>query len=67
MKIKNILKIINDCKLYIEIKDKNSGASFGFFTKNDLIYNSKYNNYLIKSINSQYFKGKRLLVIEIDY
>ena len=67
MKIKSILKLINDCKLYIEIKDKKTGASYGFFTKNDLIYNSKYNNYSIKAINSQYFQGKRLLVLEIDY
>lgn len=67
MKIKSILKLINDCKLYIEIKDRKTGASYGFYTKSDLIYNDKYNNYLIKSINSQYFDNKRLLVIEIDY
>lgn len=67
MKVKDILKKIYDYKLYIEIKDGKSGASYGFYTKNDLIYNDKYNNYVIKAINSQYFDGKRLLVIEIDY
>ena len=67
MKIKSILKLINDFKLYFEIKDRKTGASYGFYTKSDLIYNDKYNNYLIKGINSQYFDNKRLLVIEIDY
>jgi hypothetical protein len=67
MKIKDIIKKINDCKLYIEIKDRKTGASYGFYTKSDLIYNDKYNNYLIKAINSQYHNNKRLLVLEIDY
>lgn len=67
MKVKDILKKINDAKLYIEIKEqaKNGGGSYGFFTKNDLIYNTKMQNYLIYSINIQYVNNKRLLVLEI--
>lgn len=42
MKIKDLLKKIEDVKLYIEIKDKETGASYGIFTKNDalLVYNN---------------------------
>lgn len=67
MKIKDLLKKVNDPKLYIEIKEqsKNGGGTHGFFTKNDLIYNTKMQNYLIYSINVQYINNKRLLVLEI--
>ena len=36
MKIYDILPKITDVKLYFEIKENDSGASFGFFTKNEL-------------------------------
>lgn len=65
MKVKDIIKLINDCKLYIEFIDKQSGASYGFYSKNDLIYNDKFSNDKIKKINVQYFDGKRTLIIYI--
>lgn len=67
MKVKDLIKKINDPKLYIEIKEqaKNGGGSRGFYTKNDIIYNTKILNYLIYSINIQYINNKRLLVLEI--
>lgn len=65
MKVKNILKYIEDLKLYIEFIDLQSGASYGFFTKNDLIYNTKHHNDKIKKINVQYINSKRLLVLYI--
>lgn len=67
MKVINILKKITDVKLYIEIKDKETGASYGIFTKNDalLVYNNSLKNKNIKSINVQYFDGKRLLILEV--
>lgn len=67
MKVKDILKKIEDLKLYIELIDYKDFASYGFYTKNDLIYNDKYNNLLIKKINVQYIKNKRLLVLYIKY
>ena len=67
MKIKDLLKKIDDCKLYIEIIDRNTFGSYGFFTKNELIYNNKYNNCLIKKINVQYIDGKRTLILYIKY
>jgi len=65
MKVKDILKLIEDTKLYIEFIDLKSGASYGFYTKNDLVYNDKFKNDKIVKINSQYFDNKRLLVIYI--
>jgi hypothetical protein len=65
MKVKSILRLVNDVKLYIEFIDEESGASYGFYTIKDLIYNDKFYNYIIKSINVQYYNNKRLLVIYI--
>lgn len=62
MNIKNIIDLIKDPKLNIEIVEKLSGASFGF-------YNNKYVpiNLLNKQaleINVQYVNGKRTLIIK---
>ena len=65
MKVKDLLKIISDVKLYIEFKDKQSYASYGFYTKSDLIYNDKFNNYKIDNITSQYIDKKRVIVVFI--
>ncbi len=67
MKVKELIKKINDTKIYIEIKftEKDGGGSFGVFQKNDLFYNDKLLNSTIKNINIQYFKGRRLLILEI--
>ena len=65
MKVKDLLKKISDVKLYIEFIDKQSYTSYGFYTKNDLIYNDKFNNYKIDNITTQYYDNKRLLVIYI--
>lgn len=67
MKVIDILKKIEDTKIYIEIKDKETGASRGIFTKNDalLVYNNDLKNRSIKKINVQYYNGKRLLILEV--
>ena len=65
MKVKDIIKKISDMKLYIEFIESGSYASYGIYTKNDLIYNDKFNNYNVKNINVQYVGNKRLLVIYI--
>ena len=67
MKVIDILKKINDVKLYIEIKEVESGASFGIFTKNDssIVYNNRLKNKTINNINVQYYNGKRLIVLEV--
>ena len=66
MKVKDILKLINASKLYIEFRSEQCGASYGFYNKNDLIYNDKFNNDKIKKINVQYINNKRLLILYID-
>ena len=75
MKVKDILNKINDTKLYIEIKEIESGASYGINTLNDLLNLLNMNNLIycgnnlkykeIKSLNVQYIKGKRLLVLGV--
>ena len=67
MKIKDVLKKINDSGLYIELIDVESGASYGIFKKNDplLVYNNELKNKNIKKINVQYYQGKRLLILVV--
>lgn len=66
MRVKSLIKKLkNDPKIYIEFIDKQSFSSYGFYTKNDLVYNDKFNNYNVKDINIQYVDNKRLLVIYI--
>lgn len=62
MCIKDVTALIKDFKLDIEIKERESGASFG-------IYHSSYipTDFLtreIVAINVQYVNGKRLLILE---
>ncbi len=67
MQVKNILQLIEDPKIYIELKYTidEGGGSFGFFTKNELYYNDKLKNKKIKKINIQYINNKRLLILEV--
>ena len=67
MKIKDILKKIDDFGLFVEIIEKESGASFGIYKKNDalIVYNNTLKNKGIKNINCQYFKGKRVLILYV--
>lgn len=66
MKVLDIIKKIDDTKIYIEIINADD-ASYGIFTKNDplLVYNNNLKNKTIKNINVQYFNNKRLLVLKI--
>lgn len=62
MCIADIVGLIKDPKINIEIKERESGASFG-------IYHSSYipTDFLIReivAINVQYVDGKRLLILE---
>lgn len=67
MQVKDILKLIQDPKIYIEVKYTidNGGGTFGIFTKSDLHYNDKLKNKKIEKINIQYYSGKRLLILEV--
>ena len=65
MKVKDLLKLTNDSKLYIEIIEQRDKISYGIFRKNDLIYNTKYHNDSIKIIKVQYFENKIILVLEV--
>lgn len=65
MKVKDIIKKITDSKIYIEFIDQQSFASYGFYTINDLKYNDKFNNDIIKNINIQYIDNKRVILLYI--
>lgn len=65
MKVKDILKKITDSKIYIEFIDMQSGASYNFYTINELKYNTKFRNENIKKINIQYIQNKRVIVLYI--
>lgn len=67
MKVLEIIKKINDNKCYIEIKENanNGGGTHGFYTRSELIYNTNLNKRTIDSLNVQYIKGKRLLIINV--
>lgn len=65
MKVKNLLQKIEDKKIYIEFIDNQSGASYGFYTINELKYNVKFRNENIKKLNIQYINNKRLLILYI--
>lgn len=68
MKVKDIIKKINDNQLYIELIDFETYASYGIFKKNDslLVYDTRKLNATIKAINTQYINNNRLLVLYID-
>lgn len=63
MKIKDILNLIKDTKIYIEIIEKNSGASFGIYT-NKSVFQRELIEKNVKEINVQYIDGKRILIIK---
>lgn len=66
MKVKDFLKKFKDTYgVKIEFKEVESGASFGFYTKNQLKYNDRFNNENIKEFDTQYINGCILLVIYI--
>ena len=62
MYIEDIIGLIEDPKLNIEIIEKSSGASFGFYNNNyvPLHFLGKQ----ILEINVQYVNGKRTLIIK---
>lgn len=68
MKIKDILKKVEDVGLYIEIIDIESGASKGIYKKNDalLVYNNELKNKNIQKMNVQYINNKRILILYIN-
>lgn len=66
MKVIDIIKKIDDVKLYVEIINTDN-TSYGIFTKNDplLVYNNNLKNRTIKNMNVQYFDNKRLLILKV--
>lgn len=65
MKVKEIIRQVQDPKLYFEIIEKGSSASHGFFTKSELHYNDNLNKKTIDKINANYINNKRILEITI--
>lgn len=63
-KIRDLLKKFEDTKVYFEVIEHNSGASIGFFHKNELLA-SMYADFHAIKLNVQYVDDKRLLVIYI--
>ena len=62
MCIKDIVKLISDIKLDIEIIEKESGASFGFYNNNYIP--ADFLEKQILEINVQYVNCKRCLIIK---
>lgn len=62
MYIEDIIGLIKDVKLNIEIIEKSSGASFGFYNNNYVPINLLNKQAL--EINVQYVNGKRTLIIK---
>ena len=62
MYIEDIIGLIKDPKINIEIIEKLSGASFGFYNNNYVPINL-LNKQAIE-INVQYVNGKRCLIIK---
>ena len=62
MYIKDIVDLIKDVKVNIEIIEKASGASFGFYT-NKYVPIELLDKIAVE-INVQYVNGKRLLIIK---
>lgn len=67
MKVKEIVRQITDPKLNIEIIEEGGGASFGFYTKNEIFYQEKIMKATVKNINVQYIKGARSLIIKVRF
>ena len=67
MKVREIIRQVNDEKIYFELKhtEKEGGGTLGIYTKKELHYNDNLNRKTINSINVQYYNSKRLLVLEI--
>lgn len=66
MYLSSLVGMISDSKLYIELVEHYSRASFGFYTKDTIRASEFWKNdsdYKIVEINSQYFNGKRVLVL----
>lgn len=63
MKVKDIVKKINDTMIFIEPIEEKSGASFGYYKNFEILRNEELNNKTIKKINIQYFKNKRYLKV----
>ena len=62
MYIKDIIGLIKDPKINIEIIEKLSGASFGFYNNNYIP--ADFLEKQILEINVQYVNGKRTLIIK---
>lgn len=67
MKVKEIIRQVIDPKLYIEVIEESSGASFGFNTKKEIFYRDNLMKATVKSINSNYYNGKRVLTIKVRF
>lgn len=62
MEIQDIVRLIKDPKINIEIIEKLSGASFGFYNNNYIPRDFLHKQIL--EINIQYVNGKRCLIIK---
>lgn len=68
MKVKDILKLIEDEKILIEIKDTITYGSYLIGNYKDVTLNSyKFKDYKIDKINVQYTNNTRYLILYINY
>ena len=66
MYLSSLIGMIGDSKLYIELVEHYSKTSFGFYTIDTIRASEFWKNSdcRIVEINSQYFNGKRVLVLD---
>lgn len=65
MKVKEIIRQIDDPKIHIEIIEKGSGANFGIYTKKEIFFNDNLTKKTIDNINIQYIDNKRILILKV--
>lgn len=64
MRVKNVIKLVKDVKIYYEVIEEKSGASFGEFWKS-ILEQSSFVDCEVKKITFQYRNDKRFMIIYI--
>lgn len=64
MRVKSVIKLVKDTKIYYEVIEEKSGASFGEFWQS-ILEQSNFVDCEVKKITFQYRNDKRFMIIYI--